>query len=71
MPNLVAMGSREASPQVGEIYTSFSDSDGSFVFLLPCFFEQVTDHNLQRIFMYYGSKDLVWRKDVPFEYPKC
>jgi len=35
------------------------------------FFDQARDHNSQRILMYYGSKDAVWRKDVPFEYPKC
>jgi len=34
-----------------------------------CFVNEVTDHNSQRILMYYGSKDVVWRKDVPFEYP--
>jgi len=25
------------------------------------FVDQATDHNSQRIFMYYGSKDFVWR----------
>jgi len=47
---------------VGEMY--------NFRVFPSCFFVQATDHNSQRILMYYGSKDSVWRKDVPFEYPK-
>jgi len=55
---------------VGEIHT---------VLVVVCVFSfsiivslimQATDHNSQRILMSYGSKDFVWRKDVPFEYPK-
>jgi len=34
-----------------------------------CFADQATDHNSQRILMYYGSKDFLLRKDEPFEYP--
>jgi len=67
LPNLVAIGSKGASPHVGEIYT--------FLVVVcvfsSCFFDQATDHNSQRILMYCGSKQFVWRKDVPFEYPKC
>jgi len=57
------MCSRRASLHVREIYsvTVFSSS----------FVDQATHHNSQRIIMYYGSKDFVWRKDVHFEYPKC
>jgi len=40
-----------------------------FAVFSTCFVVQATDHNSQRILMYYGSKDSVWRKDVPFEYP--
>jgi len=42
----------------------------SLLFFLVQFVVHATDHNSQRILMYYGSKDSVWRKDVPFEYPK-
>ena len=35
-----------------------------------CFVNSPTDRNSQRILTYDGSKDVVWRKDVPFEYPK-
>jgi len=52
-----------ASSYMGEIY--------SFTVYSSCFVDQATDHNLQRIFMYYGSKDFVWHKDMPFEYPTC
>jgi len=54
------ISSKGASPHVGEIY--------SFTVLSFCFVDQATDHNSQRILM---LKDFVWRKDVPFEYPKC
>jgi len=43
----------------------------TFTVFSSCFVNPATDHNLQRILMYYGSKDVIWRKDVPFEYPKC
>jgi len=52
-----------ASPHVGEMYT--------FTVFSSCFVDQATDHNSQRSLMYCGSKDIVWRKGVPFEYPKC
>jgi len=48
---------------VGEMYT--------FAVFSPCFVNEATDRNSQRILMCYGSKDVVWREDVPFEYPKC
>jgi len=35
------------------------------------FVDQATDHNSQRLLLCYGSKNFDWRKDVPFEYPKC
>jgi len=64
---VVAIVSWGVSPHVGDIYT--------FLVLVyvfsSCFVDQATDHNSQRILMFYGSKDFVWRKDVPFEYPKC
>jgi len=75
LQNLVAIGSKGTSPHVGEIY-NFLIVVCVFSF---SFFDQATDHNSQRILlssstrilMYYGSKDVVWWKDVPFEYPKC
>jgi len=48
---------------MGEIYT--------LTVFSSCLVNQATDHNSQRILMYYGSKDFFWRKDVPCEYPKC
>ena len=35
-----------------------------------CFVNSPTDHNSQQILTYDGSKDVVWRKDVPFGGPK-
>jgi len=43
----------------------------TFTVFSSCFVDQASDHTSQRIVMYYGSKDFVWGKDVPFEYPKC
>ena len=73
LPNLVVIGSTGVAPHVGEVYSyilgffllfsSFSSSS--------CFVNSPTDHNSQRILTYDGSKDVVWRKDVPFECPKC
>jgi len=52
---------------MGEIYTFLV-----FVRVFSsCFVDQATDHISQRIVMYYGLKDVVWRNDMPFEYPKC
>jgi len=60
---LVQIGFTGASLHVGKMYT--------ILLFLPAFFDQAIDHNSQRILMYYGSKDSVWRKDMPFEYSKC
>jgi len=62
LQNLVHIGFTGASPHVGEMYT--------FTVCSSCFVDKATDHNSQRILMYYGLKDFVWREDVPFEYPK-
>jgi len=37
----------------------------TFTVFSTCFVDQAIDHNSQRILIYYGSKDFVWRKDVP------
>jgi len=42
-----------ASRHVGETY--------SITVLSSCFVDQAADHNSQRILMYYGSKDFIWR----------
>lgn len=75
LSNLVVIGSMEVAPHVGEVYSyilgfffwlfSFFSSSSS------CFVNSPTDHNSQRILMYDGSKDVIWRKDVPFGGPKC
>ena len=41
-----------------------------FLLSSSCFVNSPTDRNSQRILTYDGSKDVVWRKDVPFECPK-
>ena len=35
-----------------------------------CFVNSPTDHNSQRIWTLDGSKDVVWRNDVPIGCPK-
>jgi len=34
-------------------------------------FLRVTEADHYQAHEIYNSKDFVWRKDVPFEYPKC
>jgi len=50
---MVAIGSEGASHQVGEIWIVL----GLVRVFSSCFVDQATYHNLQRILMYYGSKD--------------
>ena len=40
-------------------------------FLLPVWSISPADRKSQQNLMYDGSKDVVWRKDVFFECPKC
>ena len=70
LPNLVVIGSTGAAPHVGEVYSYIL---GFFLLFSSssCFVNSPTDRNSQRILTYDGSKDVVWRKDVPFECPKC
>jgi len=64
---MVAFGSRGASSHVGEIHTCLV----LVRVFSSCLVYQAIGHISQRILMYYGSKDFVWRKNVPFEYPTC
>ena len=67
--NCIAIGSTGAAPHVGDVGDRFS------VFFslssTSCFVNSPTDHNSQRILTYDSSNDVLWRKDVPFECPKC
>jgi len=54
----------------GRFYTSVSqwgwNTFGVFFTFSSCFVDSPRDHNSQRILTYDDSKDVIWRKDVPF-----
>ena len=63
------------APHVGEVYSyRFSVFLNTFFSVSycysSCFVNSPTDHNSQRILTYDGSKNVVWREDVSFGYPK-
>ena len=58
-------------PIICRVYTRTVRRNGFMSTTPSCFINSPTDHNWQRILTYEGSKDVVWRKDVPFGYPKC
>ena len=65
---MVRIGSQGAAPHIREIY-AFWDTIQYFsllYFTLPFFMRSSTDSTGQPIWKPNGSKDAVWRKEVPF-----
>jgi hypothetical protein len=55
------------------MWVKYTVTDSRFFFRLfpSCFVNSRTDRMSQRILTLDGSKDVVWRKDVLVECPKC
>ena len=67
LPNFIAIDLTGAATHVGEIYSYRF----SVFFSSNCFVNSPTYRNSQPMLTYGGSKDVIWRKNVPFGCPKC